>query len=69
MLPTYSSLAIKCGGLKTILVYSLATCLFLSLLAPTTIGSAFESVPIVELEDANFEHDTQAATGQTTGRW
>lgn len=28
-----------------------------------------KAVRVKTLTDANFEHDTQAATGQTTGRW
>ena len=31
--------------------------------------SSPSTVEIVHLSDQNFEHDTQAASGQTTGRW
>eukprot|EP00245_Coleochaete_scutata_P002159 TRINITY_DN12817_c1_g1_i1.p1 TRINITY_DN12817_c1_g1~~TRINITY_DN12817_c1_g1_i1.p1 ORF type:complete len:243 (-),score=36.37 TRINITY_DN12817_c1_g1_i1:187-915(-) len=34
-----------------------------------TDSAEMESSPLQELSDKNFEHDTQASTGQTTGRW
>eukprot|EP00246_Nothoceros_aenigmaticus_P009402 TRINITY_DN2490_c0_g2_i1.p1 TRINITY_DN2490_c0_g2~~TRINITY_DN2490_c0_g2_i1.p1 ORF type:complete len:221 (-),score=35.58 TRINITY_DN2490_c0_g2_i1:954-1616(-) len=51
--------------------FSLGLCLVLlaALLAPS-LSSADESQPeIRKLTDQNFEHDTQAGTGQTTGHW
>ena len=32
-------------------------------------ASTFALAEIITLDDASFEHDTQASTGQTTGRW
>ena len=55
--------------------------LLLLVLLPLLLVSAIESADIGEFEeeeaprqlvpltDRNFEHDTQAATGQTTGSW
>lgn len=37
------------------------------LLAPGSLAQL--PTEVVELDDARFEHDTQAASGQTTGRW
>ena len=42
-------------------LFTLALCFF------GAVVSANENV--VVLTDANFEHDTQATTGSTTGRW
>jgi hypothetical protein len=40
------------------------------LLLSRTVVSAFDDTSsIAVLTDSNFEHDTQATTGSTTGRW
>lgn len=50
--------------MKSIINTLLATLLATTfLLAPTT------SAAVTELTDATFEHQTQASTGQTTGKW
>ncbi len=36
--------------------------------ATGVLGSSYPT-EVIELTDANFEHDTQAASGQTTGVW
>ncbi|XRB25378.1 hypothetical protein RI054_43g152360 [Pseudoscourfieldia marina] len=33
------------------------------------LSSSRTAHALLTLDDANFEHDTQASTGQTTGRW
>lgn len=49
------------------------TSLLLLLVATTTVvssvSSASSSSSVVELTSATFEHQTQASTGQTTGKW
>jgi len=34
-----------------------------------TMGNFVQARPPIELTDENFEHDTQSATGGTTGDW
>ena len=41
----------------------------MALLLVLAIISFAASRPVIELTDANFEHDTQAATRGTTGDW
>eukprot|EP00955_Chlamydomonas_euryale_P048588 354028-Chlamydomonas_euryale.AAC.5 len=45
--------------------------LMVALLAASLLSGAAGQAPteVIELTDATFEHDTQAATGQTTGVW
>ncbi|GFR49957.1 hypothetical protein Agub_g12065, partial [Astrephomene gubernaculifera] len=38
-------------------------------LSAASVRSSSFPTEVVELTDANFEHDTQASTGQTTGVW
>lgn len=40
-----------------------------TLLFSTVVGVWAANSAVVELTDANFEHDTQASTGGTTGTW
>jgi hypothetical protein len=50
---------------------AVAATLSLLLLALTTATTSASGLParVLTLNDATFEHDTQASTGQTTGHW
>ena len=43
--------------------------LTLCVLYTTTFGGKTSKSILKELNDSNFEHDTQATTGSTTGDW
>jgi len=46
---------------------SLSSVVFVSILV--WMNNAVVNGEVVELTDDNFEHQTQASTGQTTGKW
>ncbi len=48
--------------------YTALSASLLCLLLANTVRASFPTT-VVELHDDNFEHDTQAASGQTTGTW
>ncbi|KAJ7523392.1 hypothetical protein O6H91_18G049700 [Diphasiastrum complanatum] len=52
------------------MAWLLVACLLLLVLPQCMVGEEVQGAStLLSLSDANFEHDTQAATGQTTGAW
>lgn len=48
-------------------IFSILVTLFLSVRGDSSLSA--DSANVIELTDGNFEHLTQASTGQTTGKW
>jgi len=52
------------------ILFGIVLCLFaLTSLAPVSAGKRIETGKVRVLDSTNFEHDTQASTGMTTGDW